>query len=90
VNICENIIWKAYSPFTIINESENVEYEGADVSAVHLLITKLNKIAASNKAFYRSSSANLFNFVTTIAIFFIDIYFQGFKYDIQIKQQGKS
>ncbi len=90
VNICENIIWKAFSPFTITNESGNVEYEGAVVAAVHLLITKQNKIAALNKAFYRSSSANLFNLTTTIAVFFIVIYFQGFKYDIQIKQQGNS
>ncbi len=90
VNICENIIWKAFSPFTITNESGNVEYEGAVVAAVHLLITKPNKIAALNKAFYRSSSANLFNLITTIAIFFIVIYFQGFKYDIQIKQQGNT
>jgi protein transport protein SEC61 subunit alpha len=90
VNICENIVWKAFSPFTITNESGNVEYEGAIVAAVHLLITKQNKIAALNKAFYRSSSANLFNLMTTVAVFFIVIYFQGFKYDIQIKQQGNS
>jgi len=90
VNICENIVWKAFSPFTITNESGNVEYEGAIVAAVHLLITKQNKIAALNKAFYRSSSANLFNLMTTIAVFFIVIYFQGFKYDIQIKQQGNA
>ena len=33
VNICENIVWKAFSPFTITAESGNIEYEGAVVDA---------------------------------------------------------
>ena len=92
VNICENIIWKAFSPFTITNESGNVEYEGAIVAAVHLLLTRPNKIAALNKAFYRGNSANLFNIITTIVVFFIVIYFQGFKYEVKIthkKEPGR-
>jgi protein transport protein SEC61 subunit alpha len=88
VNICENIVWKSFSPFTITNESGSVEYEGAIVSAVHLLLTKSNKIAALNKAFYRASSANLFNLITTIVVFFIVIYFQGFKYEVKISHKN--
>ncbi len=84
VNICENIVWKAFSPITITNESGNVEYEGAIVATIHLLLTRPNKIAALNKAFYRGSSANLFNLMTTIVVFLIVIYFQGFKYEIKI------
>ena len=76
VNICESILWKAFSPFTISNESGTMEYEGAIIAAVHLLLTKPNKISALNKAFYRTSGANLFNIVTTIVVFFVVIYFQ--------------
>lgn len=88
VNICESIIWKSFSPFTITNETGNVEYEGAIVSAVHLLLTRPNKIAALNKAFYRGSSANLFNLITTIVVFLIVIYFQGFKYEVKIAHKS--
>ena len=84
VNICENIIWKAFSPFTITNESGNTEYESAIISTIHLLLTRPNKISALQKAFYRSSGTNLFNLITTFVVFLVVIYFQGFKYEIQI------
>jgi protein transport protein SEC61 subunit alpha len=84
VNICESIVWKSFSPFSITAEGGNVEYEGAIVAAVHMLLTKPNKIAALNKAFYRSNSANLFNLITTVVVFLIVIYFQGFKYEVKI------
>ena len=84
VNICENIIWKAFSPFTITNESGNTEYEGAIISTIHLLLTRPNKISALQKAFYRSSGTNLLNLITTFVVFLVVIYFQGFKYEIQI------
>ena len=51
VNICENIIWKAFSPFTITNESGNTEYEGAIISTIHLLLTRPNKISHFKKHF---------------------------------------
>lgn len=89
VNICENIVWKCFSPFTISNESGAVEYEGAIVATIHMLLTKPNKISALQKAFYRTSSANLLNILTTVIVFFVVIYFQGFKYEVKIthKQQ---
>jgi protein transport protein SEC61 subunit alpha len=90
VNICENIVWKSFSPFTITTEGGNVEYEGAIISAIHLLLTKPNKISALQKAFYRSSSANLFNLITTIVVFLVVIYFQGFKYEIKITHKSDS
>ena len=85
VNICENIIWKMFSPFTISNESGLVEYEGAIIAAVHMLLTRPNKISALHKAFYRTSSANLLNIITTVVVFFIVIYLQGFKKEISIE-----
>lgn len=84
VNICENIVWKCFSPFTISNESGAVEYEGAIIATVHLLLTRPNKVSALYKAFYRTSSANLFNIITTVVVFLIVIYFQGFKHEIKI------
>jgi len=84
VNICETIIWKSFSPFSINSESGNPEYEGAIINAVYSLITKPNKISALRQAFYRSSSSNLFNLVTTAVVFFIVIYFQGFKHNVAI------
>lgn len=76
VNICETIIWKSFSPFTITNDSGAVEYEGAIVSAIHLLVTRPNKLSALNKAFYRQSSTNLFNLITTVVVFLIVVFFQ--------------
>lgn len=84
VNICETIVWKAFSPFTITNEAGNTEYEGAIIATFHLLLTRPNKIAALQKAFYRQSSANLFNLITTFIVFLIVIYFQGFRKEIKL------
>lgn len=84
VNICETIVWKCFSPFTINSESGSTEYEGAIVATIHMLLTKSNKISALQKAFYRTSSANLLNVITTFVVFFVVIYFQGFRYEVKI------
>ena len=41
-NICENIIWKAFSP-TTLNTGRGTEFEGAIVALIHLLMTKQDK-----------------------------------------------
>ncbi|KAI4967521.1 hypothetical protein ZWY2020_025308 [Hordeum vulgare] len=41
-NICENIIWKAFSP-TTINSGRGAEFEGAIIALFHLLITRSDK-----------------------------------------------
>jgi protein transport protein SEC61 subunit alpha len=84
VNICETIIWKSFSPFTITTESGQTEYEGAIVNAIHQLLTRPNKISALQHAFYRATGANLFNLITTFVVFLVVIYFQGFKHEIRI------
>ena len=88
VNICETIIWKSFSPFTLTTESGATEYEGAVVNAIHQLITKPNKISALQHAFYRGSGTNLFNLITTFVVFLIVIYFQGFKHEIRISHKN--
>jgi protein transport protein SEC61 subunit alpha len=82
-NISENIVWKAFSPFTVTSE-RGVEYEGALISTIHFLITKKNKVEAIHRAFYRANIPNLSNLIATVIVFLIVIYFQGFRIEIKI------
>ena len=45
-NICENIIWKAFSPYTI-NGARGTEFEGAVIALFHLLLTRTDKVLSS-------------------------------------------
>jgi protein transport protein SEC61 subunit alpha len=85
-NICENIIWKAFSP-TTINTGRGTEFEGAIVALFHLLITRTDKVRALKEAFYRQNLPNLTNLLATVLIFVIVIYFQGFRVDLPVKYQ---
>ena len=89
VNICETIVWKSFSPFTITTESGQTEYEGAIINAVHQLITRPNKISALQHSFYRATGTNLFNLITTFVVFLVVIYFQGFKHEIRISHRNE-
>ena len=51
-NICESIIWKAFSP-TTVNTDRGPEFEGAVVSLFHLLITWNDKGCAPREALWR-------------------------------------
>lgn len=82
-NICENIFWRALSPITIKTEN-GIEFEGAIVNMLHLLVTKENKLIALHQAFYRADIPNMHNLLATFFIFFVVIYFQGFKVDIKL------
>ena len=75
-NICESIIWKAFSP-TTINTGRGTEFEGALIALIHLLITRTNKLKAIKEAFYRSNLPNLSNLISTVLVFLIVIFFQG-------------
>lgn len=83
-NICETIIWKAFSPMTI-NSGRGTEFEGAVIALFHLLATRDDKIRALKESFYRANLPNLTNLLATFVIFLVVIYFQGFKVDIPIK-----
>jgi len=85
-NICENIVWRAFSP-TTITTGRGMEFEGAILALFHLLITRPNKISALNEAFYRTHAPNCMNLLATVVIFLIVIYFQGFRVDIGISSQ---
>lgn len=83
-NICETIVWKAFSP-TTINTGKGTEFEGAVVALFHLLISKADKMMALTEAFYRQTAPNLTNLLATLFIFFVVIYFQGFQVDLSCK-----
>jgi protein transport protein SEC61 subunit alpha len=83
-NICETIIWKAFSPATV-NTGRGTEFEGAVIALFHLLTTRQDKIRALREAFYRQNLPNLMNLLATVLVFAIVIYFQGFRVDLPIK-----
>ena len=75
-NICENIVWKTFSPITITT-ANGIEFEGSIINLIHLLFTK-PKANALFQAFYRTTAPNLNNLFATILVFLIIIYFQVF------------
>merc|ERR1719359_2362884 len=85
-NICESIVWKAFSP-TTINTGKGTEFEGAIIALFHLLISKSDKVMALKEAFYRQSAPNITNLLATVLVFFVVIYFQGFRVDLVVKYQ---
>ncbi|KAL6547823.1 Protein transport protein Sec61 subunit alpha [Orobanche hederae] len=86
-NICESIIWKAFSP-TTINSGRGAEFEGAVIALFHLLITRTDKVRALREAFYRQNLPNVTNLLATVLIFLIVIYFQGFKVVLPVRSKN--
>merc|ERR1712032_1490914 len=85
-NICENIVWKAFSPSTM-NTGKGTEFEGAVIALFHLLISKGSKVQALKEAFYRQNAPNITSLFATVLVFFVVIYFQGFRVDLAVKNQ---
>merc|ERR1719188_1931271 len=85
-NICESIVWKAFSPQTI-NRGRGAEFEGALVALFHLTLTRGDKVKAIKEAFYRGNLPNCLNLLATLVVFMIAIYFQGFRVDLPIKSK---
>merc|ERR1712078_419238 len=85
-NICESIVWKAFSPQTI-NRGRGAEFEGALVALFHLTLTRGDKVKAIKEAFYRGNLPNCLNLLATLVVFMIAIYFQGFRIDLPIKSK---
>lgn len=74
-NICENIIWKAFSPYTI-QSARGTEFEGAIIALFHFVLTRNDKLKALKDAFYRSNLPNVSSLIATVMIFMIVVYFQ--------------
>lgn len=83
-NICENIIWKAFSP-TTYNTGKGTEFEGAIVAFFHLMLTRSDKSRALREAFYRGNLPNLMNLLATLLVFLVVIYLQGFRVELPVK-----
>ena len=43
-NICESIIWKAFSPYTITG-ARGAEFEGAVIALFHLMLTRTDRVS---------------------------------------------
>lgn len=84
-NTCETIIWKALSPRMFTTAQRGTEFEGAIVALFHLLGSREDKVRALREAFYRPHLPNLTNVLSTVLVFALIIYFQGFRVDIPIK-----
>eukprot|EP01127_Copromyxa_protea_P006916 TRINITY_DN16852_c0_g1_i1.p2 TRINITY_DN16852_c0_g1~~TRINITY_DN16852_c0_g1_i1.p2 ORF type:complete len:477 (+),score=110.31 TRINITY_DN16852_c0_g1_i1:33-1463(+) len=87
-NICETIIWKSFSP-TSIQTASGVQYEGALIALVHLLVTRTDKVRALREAFYRQNLPNVTNLLATVVVFAIVIFFQGFRVDLPVKHKNQ-
>uniref|UniRef100_A0A3Q2QE49 Protein transport protein SEC61 subunit alpha n=1 Tax=Fundulus heteroclitus TaxID=8078 RepID=A0A3Q2QE49_FUNHE len=74
-NICETIVWKAFSP-TTVNTGRGTEFEGAVIALFHLIATRTDKVRALREAFYRQNLPNLMNLIATVFVFAVVIYFQ--------------
>jgi protein transport protein SEC61 subunit alpha len=85
-NICETIVWKAFSPSTI-NTGNGTEFEGAIIALFHLLVVRPDKMRALQHAFYRENLPNIINLLATVLVFGVVIFFQGFRIDLPIKSQ---
>ena len=83
-NICESIVWRAFSP-TTVNTGRGPEFEGAIVALFHLLFTWHDKGRALREAFWRERLPNVMSLFSTVVIFAVVIYLQGFRIEIPVK-----
>lgn len=83
-NICETIVWKAFSP-TTYNTGKGTEFEGAIIALFHLLFTRRDKFRGLKEAFYRGNLPNISNLLATVVVFAVVIYLQGFRVEIPVK-----
>ena len=81
-------MWKAFS-FSHVTTPHGMVYEGAITSFVHQLLmpTQAGRISAVTEAFYLPYGANLINLSATLLMFFVVVYFQGFRIELPIKSQ---
>jgi len=85
-NICEQILWKSFSPVTIRTD-QGTEFEGAIIAMFHFLLTKPNKFYGLQQAFYRQNAPNLCNLLATVIVAFVVIYFQGFRVELSLSSR---
>jgi len=52
-----------------------------------MLFAKSDKVTALKEAFYRQNAPNITSLFATVLVFFVVIYFQGFRVDLAVKNQ---
>merc|ERR1719379_879623 len=62
-------------------------FEGAVVALFHFMVSRNDKVLGLKEAFYRSHAPNITQLFATVLVFFVVIYFQGFRVDLQVKYQ---
>lgn len=87
INMAETIAWNCFSPLSFKNktgEADVEEYEGAFIEFFYGIFFKSNKLGAINDALFRDSLPNLSNILGTVFVFFVVIYFEGFKVTLKL------
>ena len=83
-NVCEQVFWKAFAP-TTLNSGRGAQFDGAVVALFHLLGSSKDKKRALLEAFYRPNAPNMFQLLSTIVVFFLVVYLQGFRVELPVK-----
>merc|ERR1719223_1870590 len=68
-----------------MNTGRGTEFEGAIIALFHMLISKSDKVFALKEAFYRQNAPNITSLFATVLVFFVVLYFQGFRVDLPVK-----
>jgi len=88
INMAETIAWNVFSPLSFKMKSgatpDIEQYEGAFVELIYGILFRSNKLGAIQDALFRSDLPNLSNVLGTVLVFFIVIYFQGFKVSLRL------
>jgi len=78
-NSCERIVWEAFSPLKV-----NGEYQGAILHLLAALFSP-NKLHSLFRAFFRQEGSNVLNVISTVLMFALIVYVQGFRIEIPIQ-----
>merc|ERR1719379_1305496 len=62
-------------------------FEGAVVALFHFMVSRNDKVLGLKEAFYRSHAPNITQLFATVLVFFVVIYFQGFRVDLAVKYE---
>merc|ERR1719450_974986 len=70
-----------------MNTGKGTEFEGAIVALFHFMVSRTDKVLGLREAFYRQNAPNITSLFATVLVFFVVIYFQGFRVDLSVKYQ---
>ncbi|KAI7856879.1 SecY subunit domain-containing protein [Circinella umbellata] len=84
VSTAVTIFWKILSP-TTVDIGRGPESEGALIALFQLLTKRHDKARALIDAFYRPHLPNVMGVLSTLVVFAIIVYLQGFRIELNIK-----